>query len=365
MMNLEFVASEPLTLGVELELQLLDPATLDLSPQGPSLLARLPQQDHERIKAEFIRSMVEVCTPVCHNMTEVAEQLSHLCRQVNDIAMQTGVRCFASSLHPFATFAKRRVSPGSRYDEIMADLQLAGKRMITQALHVHVGLPDQEEAIKVCDGIRPWLPLLLALSASSPFLEGEDTGFASYRTNLFGCLPRTGLPETLGNWHNFKQIITTLNNGSLLQGIKELWWDVRPHPDFGTIEIRICDLPCRFSDILAITSLIQALVAWLRQQPYQVTPALEVIKQCRWHACRYGLDGTWLGQGSPRPLRQVAQELLTLLEQTGKELRSSDYLQGIKRICEQGNSSDQQRLLHGKHGDFRAMIALLQQEFWS
>ncbi len=359
-----FQKSQSLTLGVELELQLQDPASMDLSPQAPALLALVKAEDKEQIKAEFIRSMVEVCTPICSDMHEVADTLSSICRKAEKLAAQVGTHCFCASLHPFANFIERRISTGARYEELLDDLQLAGRRMITQALHVHVGLSSQQEAIKVCDCIRVWLPVLLALSSSSPYLQGEDTGFASYRINLFGCLPRTGMPDQLGSWNNFKELITTLNQASILNGIKELWWDVRPHPDFGTVEIRICDLPSRFADILAITALIQALVAWLRTQP-ETPIGLELLKQSRWHASRYGLNGSWISPTSHLPFRKVALELLEILRDTAQDLGSWPYMQEIKRICEHGSSADQQRQLMHKHGDLRAMIDILRHGFWS
>ncbi|MEN8140453.1 MAG: YbdK family carboxylate-amine ligase [Thermodesulfobacteriota bacterium] len=364
-MALIFKKSQPFTLGVELELQLLDPRSMNLVPQGPALLALISEAERPRIKAEFIRSMVEICTPVCADMEQVADQLSRLCRRAEELAGQVGACCHAASLHPFALVKERHISPGLRYDEIMADLQLAGRRMITQALHVHVGVTSAATAIKVCDGVRAWLPLLLALSGSSPLLEGEDTGFASYRTNLFGCLPRTGMPATLGSWNNFQDIIATLNKGSILSGIKELWWDVRPHPDFGTVEIRICDLPSRFSHILGLTGLSQALVAWLAEEERQEEVPLAIINQSRWHAARYGLDGNWLGRKGHLPFSELVPQLLEKLQPLARELGSLSYLDGIRDICAQGNSSSRQRQLLGEGLTPAAMIQQLRQEFWS
>jgi len=307
-----FNPSTPYTIGVELEFQLLEPDTCNLSHKGPDLLAKVAPDLQPHITAEFIQSMVEVNTKICHTMTDVADNLSFLCKELERIAAACHCTPFASSLHPFALIHERRVSPSPRYQEIMDDLQLSGRRMMTQALHVHIGLPDKETTIYVCDCIRSYLPVLLALTTSSPFLESEDTGFFSYRTNLFCCLPRTGIPETLGSWQRFEEIIQLLNQATILNGIKELWWDVRPHPDFGTLEIRICDLPDKFEQILAVVALTQALVATIAQNKDSKYPSREIITHNKWNAARYGLDGIFIHHkpGKHISFKKATEDLL-------------------------------------------------------
>ncbi len=363
---LVFNPSRPFTLGVEIEFELLDVNSLDLTPKAPALLEQVPPELKKDIKPEFIQSMVEVSTPVCQNMVEVEHNLSRLCNLVEGMAKKLGCILYAASLHPTGLVKDRHVSPGVRYGEILNDLQLAGRRLMTQALHVHVGLTDKKTAIKVCDSIRSYLPILLALTTSSPFFEGVDSGFYSYRTNLFKTLPRSGIPETLGSWQKFNDLILLLNEATILNGIKELWWDVRPHPDFGTVEIRICDLPSRFDEILAVAALLQSLVATLAKDDPDPLSHREVVLNNKWHASRYGLDGTFISfeHGKHVNFREAATALLEMVSSTAKDLGAAKYLEPIRRIIAHGTSAHTQRNLYAKTGDFKAMIFELRQGFW-
>ena len=368
MKPLVFQKSAPFTLGVEVEFQLLDPLTLDLTPQSKPLLAKVPEEIKTRIKTEFIQSMIEINTSICADMTAVENDLTSICQSFETLTRTVNCIPFATSLHPFAMVHDRHVAEGERYHKIMDDLQMAGRRMITQALHVHIGMPDAETAVRVCDAIRPYLPLLLALTGSSPYFEGEETGFQSYRSNLFKTLPRSGIPETLGSWERFQELIVILNQGSILDGIKELWWDVRPHPVFGTLEIRICDLPSRFDEILAIVALCQALAVHLAAQTNtNNTTHREIILNNKWHAARYGLKGTYI---SPQPGRhstfsEATVELLENLRPIATDLAISKYLAPIRRILQQGTSAQRQRAIYTKTGDFKLMIKELQRDFWA
>ena len=243
---------------------------------------------------------------------------------------------------------------------------VAGRRLISQALHVHIGLPDAETAISVCDAIRQYLPVFLALTASSPFFEGEDSGFCSYRTNLFKALPRSGIPETLGSWEKFHELIAIMNEATLLNGIRELWWDVRPHPDFGTVEKRICDLPSRFDEILGMAALIQAVVAMLVDESPPSIPYREVIMQNKWHASRYGLDGVFVGQrrNSHTTMAKAAISLLERVTPVAKGLGGAAYLPVIQRVINKGTSAARQRRLFAESGDFSEVIHELREEFW-
>jgi glutamate---cysteine ligase / carboxylate-amine ligase len=361
-----FTPSEPFTIGVELELQLLDEASFDLTPKSQQLLARAPADLRGEIKPEFIQSMVEVSTPVCRDMEEVEQELVLLCRTLERLAADLGCVVFAASLHPFASRKERRLSPGDRYLQILNDLQLAGRRLITQALHVHIGLPDEKIALKVCNSIREHLPTLLALTTSSPYFEGEDSGFQSYRTNIFQTLPRSGIPETLTSWSHFQTLISLLNEATLLRGIKELWWDVRPHPDFGTVEIRICDLPSRLDEILAITALCQALVVWLTEQEPLVSPYREIMLNNKWHASRYGLEGTKISNrhGAHCGFAAAAAHLIEQVRETAGRLKGATYLSPLRRILETGTGSHRQRRLFAETGDFKSVIEIIRQDFW-
>lgn len=361
-----FQTSEPFTIGVELEIQLLDPVSLDMTLQGPKLLKKVDPALQSQIKAEFIQSMVEICTPVCQDITDVADKLSFLGKHLEKLASKCGCVLFSSSLHPYARICDRKISPGTRYFEIMQELQLSGRRMITQALHVHIGMPDKDTAIKVCDSIREYLPIFLALTTSSPFFASEDTGFHSYRSNLFPCLPRTGIPDTLGNWDNFQELVLILNQATLLNGIKEIWWDVRPHPVFGTLEIRICDLPSNFNEIIAVVALTQALVAKLAGQDNLSFPAHEIMMHNKWNAARYGLDGTFINRnpGNHYTFKKVTHDLIETLSSQISLFGTEKYIQPLHKILLEGTSAHRQKKLYENYGDFREMIYIMQREFW-
>lgn len=363
---LSFRASAPFTIGVEVEFQLLDPDTLNLIHRGPELLDNVDMSLSTFIKSEFIQSMVEVSTSVCHNTKEVADDLAFLCTTLESLADQCGCLPYAASLHPFARIKERRVSSSRRYQELMDELQLVGRRMMTQALHVHIGLADRHTAISVFDAIRSYLPIMLALTTSSPFLEEEDTGFHSYRTSLFGCLPRTGIPETLGSWQRFEQIIHILNQATILNGIKELWWDVRPHPSFGTIEIRICDLPSRFDEILAMVALVQSLVATLAANPSSTVTPQEIMNHNKWHAARYGLEGTCiLGRtGTHVSFATAAADLLDFVALEARRLGNTAYLRPIEEILRKGTSAHRQKALFAKQRDLKSVVQGMREIFW-
>lgn len=362
-----FQRSVPYTVGVELEFQLLDPETFDLVSQGPALLEKVPPHLAERIKAEFIQSMVEVTTSVCRDVEEVKNDLAGTCETLEKFAEEAGCVIFAASLHPFALVKNQRLSPGERYARMMDDLQVAGRRMITQGLHVHVGMDDGQKAVEVCDGIRAYLPILLALTTSSPFYQGDDTGFYSYRSSLFHALPRSGVPEALGDWPRFQELLEMLKRAQLIGNIRDLWWDVRPHPDFGTVEVRICDLPSRFDEILAMAALIQALVAALAEMgPEKKQQHMEVIRNNKWQAARYGLAGKYIGTGQRGPLTfaQAADQLVGTVRTFAEQLGGMAYLGPIERILANGTSACRQKSMWEESYDFTVIIEKLRGDFW-
>ncbi|MBC8208515.1 MAG: YbdK family carboxylate-amine ligase [Desulfobulbaceae bacterium] len=364
-MLLQFNPSTPLTIGIELEFQLLDLKTFNLKPSGPDLLKLVPMGLQNNIKAEFIQSMVEISSPVCLNMNDLEDSIRSLYDTLQTLLNQCECLPYAASLHPFAKISERQISPAGRYHTLMAELQLAGRRMMTQALHVHIGLTNREQLIQVCNDIRGSLPILLALSTSSPFLEGEDTGFHSYRSNIFIALPRTGIPEKMEGWNQFSHLIQILNEGTLLDGINELWWDVRPHPDFGTIEIRICDLPARLSHILGISALIQALVGTLIKRPLNTHPMDEIIRHNRWNASRFGLNGTCISDihDNHTTFKTAALDLMERVRPMSATLNSEKYLDNCFHIINNGSCADHQRRLYESHGSFKTMIKTIQNEF--
>lgn len=363
----EFAASKPFSLGVEIELQVLDAQSLELVSRAPDILAMVPAELRERIKPEFIRSMLEVNTEVCVDMDQVRDNLGDLIRKAQDLAQQQNCLLYAASLHPFARHADQELSDHPRYRRIMDDLQLVGRRFITQGLHVHVGMSDRAAAIRVCDSIRLFLPILLALSCSSPYYEGVDTGLHSYRAKLFEALPLAGMPDQLESWDKYLEMVRLLRNTGIITSVRDLWWDIRPHPDFGTIEVRICDLPPTFSQILAVTALIQGLVAEMTESDKHLSPNMQVLKSNKWQAARYGLEGTFVYPLLQKKISMAdaAGEIFAKVRSTMERMGTSRYLDDLQQIIRIGTSADQQREIYSRQKNFSAIIKELQPRFWS
>jgi carboxylate-amine ligase len=363
----DFQPSAPYTLGVELEIQLLDQRSLNLAPAAQDILADLPADLKERIKPEFIRSMVELATGVCGDLRAVELDLRQSYEILEKRAGRSGCLLFAASLHPFARHCRQVLSPGRRYAELLEELQLVGRRLISQGLHVHVGLPDAATTIRVFNEIRRYLPLCLALTTSSPFYEGEDTGFHSYRSKLMDALARAGMPRPFKDWQELGQVFALLCRAGAIRDIREIWWDVRPHPDFGTLEVRICDLPGRFDEILAMTALIQALVKTLAEQnrPAADHPQ-EIIISNKWEAARHGLAGLFIeptGQGSPGTISAACRKLLEMTGPAARQLGTREHYVVLERILETGTSGDRLRSLHRQGLAFPEIIQLLRRDF--
>ncbi|MCI5179205.1 MAG: YbdK family carboxylate-amine ligase [Candidatus Electrothrix sp. AW3_4] len=366
-----FNNSQPYTLGVELEFQLVDCHTLDLVPRVNTILDKLVPQGSDRIVPEFLQSIIELQTGVCHSVNEVATDLSQMIHLVEDVARSEGCYLYSTSLHPFADPAAQLLSRGERYQRIMDELQQVGRQFIAQGMHVHVGMPDGDTAIRVCDMMQPYLPLFLALSSSSPFFCGQDTGFQSYRTKLFEALPLAGIVGYLKSWQGYTEEVASLYAHQAITGIKDLWWDIRPSPEFGTVEIRICDLPSRFYSILGLTAAIQAFAVYLTEKKVSSRPAsLQLLKYNKWQAARHGINGRFVDMyhlfgGTDLTLGQAADKLFYLIHPVTERLRSTCYVQELYKILEQGTGADQQRRLVGpEKKQFKEMIISLRNDYW-
>lgn len=371
MIQVEFLPSDPFTLGVELEFQILDPDDLDLVPRAEHLFARMPSPENEKIAYEFLQSIFEVQTGICSSVDEVEEDLRHTVKAAEEAASACGCFLFAAGIHPFARPELQIVTDNERYAVIMEELQYVGRQFIPQGLHVHVGMPDRATAIQVCDVIQAYLPLFLALSTSSPYFKGQDTGFHSYRTKLFEALPLAGMADFLGSWEGYEHQILMLNQAGIIHEIRDLWWEVRPSPYFGTVEVRICDMPSRFSDILALTAIIQALTIYIAEEQIQqrrINP--QVLGYNKWQAARHGLAGKFND-----PLQLLAEEqlfiseavdrLMDLLGPVMQRAGSEKWRGHIQHIQEKGTSADRQRHLVAKYETFKKMILQLYTEFWT
>jgi glutamate---cysteine ligase / carboxylate-amine ligase len=368
--DLVFSKSKAYTLGVELEFQLVDRNTLDLVPRVRSILDNLVPGGSDRIVPEFLQSIIEIQTGVCDCVSEVAADLGRTIQLVEDVADTKDCILYSASLHPFAEPDEQEVSDGERYKRIMQELQYVGRQFISQGLHVHVGVGEGDTAIRVCDIMQAYLPILLGLSTSSPYFKGEDTGFHSYRTKLFESLPLAGIAGFLGSWQGFADEVAFLQKCQVIKQIKDLWWDIRPSPGFGTVEVRICDLPSRFSEILGMVAVIQALVAYIAES--EITPfpvSLQLLRSNKWQAARHGLDGRFndpygLLDRPKQPLRQAAEELFVLVRPFLERFQTMEYVQVMRDVLKYGTSADHQRALVAQGKTYKDMISRLRDDYW-
>lgn len=365
-----FAKSRPYTLGVELEFQILDRRTLDLVPGAPAILTEVPSTLANKIAPEFLRSMVEIQTGICSSVAEVAEDLKASINLIEQIAADHDCLLYSSSLHPFAEPADQILSVGDRYQRIMNELQYVGRRFISQGLHVHVGIDDADAAIAVCDVLQVYLPILLGISCSSPYFRGEDTGLSSYLTKLFEALPLAGRAGYIGSWQAYVDEISLLRACRIIREPRDLWWDIRPSPGFGTIEIRICDMPAGFVEVLGLTSIMQAFVAAIVGgivEPCPVSPQL--LCSNKWQAARHGLDGRFTDPLDLLPtrtqtLREAAHEILLLLDPFFNRF-SNRGLGAIDELLSGQISAEKQRTLKMQHGSYATMIMKLHNTFWN
>ncbi len=370
MEDLVFSSSKAYTLGVELEFQLVDQTTLDLVPRVQAILDNLAPGGSKRIAPEFLQSIIEVQTGVCDCVTEVAADLGRTIQIVEDVADTQGCFLYSASLHPFAEPADQQLSAGRRYRRIMDELQYVGRQFISQGLHVHVGIGDADQAMRVCTILQVYLPILLALSCSSPFFRGEDTGFCSYRTKLFEALPLAGIAGFMGTWQDYVDEVNFLREREVIKQVNDLWWDVRPSPGFGTVEVRICDLPSRFSEILGLTALIQALVALIAESDIPAKPvSLQLLRCNKWQAARHGLagrfnDGYDLLATPTQPLHEAARQLFALIRPFGERFQTVENIQVMEEVLRSGTSCDHQRDLVARGCSFTEMITRLRDDYW-
>lgn len=367
---MQFTENSNFSIGVEIEFQVLDRKTLNLVPLAPVLLQNSPPILSPRITHEFIRSILELQTGICSDIRDVENDLMETCSMAGELAEENGCLLFASSLHPFAKYSDQILTEDERYKRIMGELQILGRRFISQGLHVHIGIKDGDTAIRVSNILQLYLPLLLALSTSSPFSEGKDTGLLSYRTKLFEALPLAGLYSYHKDWNHFIEMLEYLKNHGVIESIRDLWWDARPNPEFGTIEIRVCDLPGKFSDILAIVAMIQALVAYIASEREMHEPInYHLLQANKWQAVRHGLDGYFIdstGQLSTERMsvRDAITNLVESILEYSVQLGGAEYLQNVENILTRGSSAVRQKQIYSESGSFMKVIYQTHQEFW-
>jgi carboxylate-amine ligase len=357
------------TLGIEEEYQTVDPETRDLrSHIHTEILPQGKLRMEERVKSEMHQSVVEVGTRVCTSLRDAKEDLFDLRRQMIGLAQENGLLLVAGATHPFADWRVQEIYPDDRYKQVVEDLQLVARANLIFGLHVHVGVEDRETAIRLMNSMRYFLPHILALSTNSPFWIGMNTGLKSYRAKVFDKFPRTNLPDSFTSWSEFEAFVNLLIRTNCIDNAKKIWWDIRPHPFFSTVEVRICDIPMRAEETLALAALIQATAAKLwklhaNNQDYrQYSRAL--LMENKWRAVRYGLDGKLIDFGKQQevPERELILEYLEFIDDVVDELDCREGIEYIHTILREGTGADRQLKKFAETNDLKAVVDYMAEE---
>ena len=360
-----FGQSDPYTLGVEEEYMLLDPESFDLVQHIEMVLDAIQGDElASRINAELMQSVLEIATPVCQTAGDVMRELQTLRAYVRDVARDQGLRVGSAGTHPFSLFERQRITAKDRYHALIDQLQYVARRELIFGMHIHVAVDDPDKAIQIVNGLLPHLAPLLALSASSPFWRGEPTGLASSRQIVFSAFPRSGPPPRFRDYEDYALVVGQLERTGCIADYTHIWWDIRPHPKWGTIEVRICDAVTRLEDAVAIAAYCQALVKQLseRYDAGEEIPSYHRIltSENKWLAARYGLDAPVMdlatGSRIRSPIAKLVRRTLRDLEPHARELGSERELEGIAALIGRGNSAERQLRVYNANRDIVEVV---------
>ncbi|MBO2452090.1 glutamate--cysteine ligase [Actinomadura barringtoniae] len=372
-MAIDFNPSRGATLGVEWELQLIDTETMHLRQDAREVLAALPSLseggDNPKIRHELMESTVEIVTDISHTVGEAKADLAATVKELRAATAARGLALACTGTHPISDWRDAVMAPIQRYAELIEQMQWLARRIQTFGVHVHVGVRNVDKAIPIVNALSAYLPHFLALTASSPFWSGSDTGLASSRAVVFGQLPTAGPPHLLDDWAAFEDYMDTLLRAGTIRSIKEVWWDIRPHPDFGTIEIRMFDGIPTLREVGMAAALCQSLVTLFDQQldrGYTLPrPAAWVVRDNKWRATRYGLDAIVITDdtGNTAPLRDDLYELIRELEPVADRLGCAEELKVAGEVLEHGAPYERQRAIRAEGGTLENVVQAAIAEF--
>jgi carboxylate-amine ligase len=366
--RIEFTPSAGTSLGIEWELELVDAETGELTSGASAILGEIGL-DHPKAKYELFESCIEVITGVCRTVPEALDDLAATVAEVRAAATPRGLDLMCSGTHPTTDWTTQEISPNPRYAALVENMQWLARRLQIFGVHVHVGVRDAAKAMPMVNALSAYIPHFLALSASSPYWIGTDTGLASSRSKVFEGLPTAGLPYQLAGWDQFEDFMGTLIESGTIESVKEVWWDIRPHPGFGTVELRICDGLPTLAEVGMVAALAQCLVEQLDGQldrGYTLpTPAGWIVRENKWRAARYGLDAVIItdAKGSTAPLRTEIEELVAELMPIAGRLGCTENLATVATVLEKGASCDRQRAALAGGGSMRGVVQSLVDEF--
>ncbi|HEU5291029.1 MAG TPA: YbdK family carboxylate-amine ligase [Cyclobacteriaceae bacterium] len=358
-----------LTLGVELELQVLDESTLLLTPLAKKIM---DEAKITSLKKEFFQSTLELTTGVCSNVQEVQVDLQNFLSKAHESAIKLGLKISSTGTHPEADYRDRTITPTRRYYELADHNQWLIRRMAVYGMHIHVGMPSADEAIQFNNFLLHFVPHVLALSASSPFWQRMDTGLAAARPTIFESMPTCGLPYVVKDWKQFQKLYNSLIQSKSIASMKDLWWDIRPSPTYGTIELRICDEPATLQEALAIVAFVHLLAHWYFDHPKEwrakrKTSQRWMLRENKWRAIRFGLDAQIIVQHNKKPVK-IADDIFHWLEQFSthaKSLGYESYVEAVEEILKNGNSTQRQLEVFNRTNDLHEVTRLNVMEFES
>jgi len=357
------------TVGVEEEYMVLDPSTKELKSHQQTIVNEGQKLFKDKIKAEMHQAVVEVGTGICKNVEEAFSEIVELRNGVHKIAGDLGYSIGASGTHPFSLWETQLVSDQSRYQELLNELQQAARSNLIFGLHVHVGMEDRRMAIHIANTARYFLPHIYALSTNSPFWETRNTGYKSYRSKVFDKFPRTGIPDTFESIEAYDSFIQLLIKTNCIDDAKKIWWDLRVHPVFNTIEFRICDVPMTVQETITITALFQAICAKIyslrRQNINFINYQRALINENKWRASRYGIDGKLIDFGKEKeiPTKDLINELLDFIDGVVDELGSRKHVEKVHQIFETGTGADRQLRIFNETGSLVEVVKYIERSF--
>jgi len=350
------------TLGIEEEFQIVDPHTRELRSHVAEILEEGTMLLGEQVKPEMIQSMIEVKTGIYRNIQEARANITNLRTVISSLARKNGLVIVAASTHPISRWQDQKIFDDERYELLVQELQTVARSLLIFGLHVHVGVADRERSVHIMNAARYFLPHVLALTTSSPFWMGHNTGLKSYRSEVFKQFPRTDIPDHFDSHASFLRYVELLVKTKCIDNGKKIWWDIRPHPFFPTLEFRVCDIPTRVDDTIAIAALFQAIVAKLntlieRNLGFRLYRRM-LIQENKWRAVRWGLDGKMIDFGKQKevPVRDLILELLEFVDDVLDPLGSRKEVEHIHTILQRGTSADEQLEIYQKNSDLNAVV---------
>ncbi|MBN9416292.1 MAG: YbdK family carboxylate-amine ligase [Candidatus Eremiobacteraeota bacterium] len=366
--NEDFHPSEFLTLGVEVEVQLLDQRTLDLAPVSPRLLAALG--DSSAFKPEFYSTMLEMVTGVCKTVDEAERELGESSSRLLEVAQRSNIGIAGVGTHPFAGLGQEaHLYPDRRYRRLLKKNQWIGKNKNLFGLHIHLGMTSGQQAIELLNAARPYLAYLLAFSASSPFWHGQDSGLASARATVFESQPISGPAPLMRDWSDYLDLTRRMLRSGAIGSLKDLHWDIRPCPHFGTLELRICDGQANLSDTMALVAVVQSLFSYLEEQRQSgllpATASEWALRENKWRAIRWGLEAEVITDehGTVACLGHELHDLFHKLESHAQRLGCAHHLHRAHLTLERGNSTQRQRQVYRRNRSLKAVIHHLMEEY--